>query len=101
GGGVGSLGIQLAKSLARLHVIASASRPESMKWVKDLGADEVVNHRSPLNDEVRKLGRNSVDYVLCLNSTDEHFDALVDIVAPQGMICSIVETSQPHNLEPL
>ena len=34
-GGVGSIAIQLAKRLARLVVIATASRPESIAWVRD------------------------------------------------------------------
>ena len=48
-GGVGSIGIQLAK-LAGLTVIATASREESEKWCRDLGADFVINHR-----EVRRI----------------------------------------------
>lgn len=80
---------------------ASASRPESNEWVRKLGALEVVNHRTALNAEVKNLGKQSVDYVFCLNSTDTHWDAMVDIIAPQGRICSIVETSEPHDLAPL
>lgn len=41
GGGVGSIGIQLAK-LAGLKVIATASRAETTDWVKELGADYVI-----------------------------------------------------------
>ncbi|MEO1105218.1 MAG: alcohol dehydrogenase catalytic domain-containing protein, partial [Pseudomonadota bacterium] len=37
GGGVGSIGIQLAKA-AGLVVLATASRPETTAWVKTLGA---------------------------------------------------------------
>ena len=43
-GGVGSICIQLAKG-ANLNVIATASRPETVAWVKDLGADYVIDHR--------------------------------------------------------
>src|SRR3954452_15984434 len=42
-GGVGSIGIQIAKQ-AGLHVLATASRAESIAWVKELGADGVVDH---------------------------------------------------------
>jgi len=44
-GGVGSYVIQLAKQLLGLHVIATASRPESVQAAKNLGADTVINHR--------------------------------------------------------
>eukprot|EP00121_Abeoforma_whisleri_P008099 Awhi_evm1s7421 len=52
-GGVGSMAIQMAKN-AGLKVIATASRPETIAWVKDLGADVVVNHRSPLKEQFEK-----------------------------------------------
>ncbi|MBE7901914.1 zinc-binding dehydrogenase, partial [Paenibacillus polymyxa] len=42
-GGVGSMATQLAH-LAGLQVLATASRPESQKWVQDHGADHVLNH---------------------------------------------------------
>ena len=47
GGGVGSIAIQLAKA-AGLVVIATASRPETESWVRELGADHVVNHRQSM-----------------------------------------------------
>ncbi len=42
-GGVGSMAVQLAK-IAGLTVITTASRPDSIEWVKNLGADYVVDH---------------------------------------------------------
>lgn len=44
-GGVGSIAIQLARQLTDLMVIATASRPETVAWVRGLGADHVVDHR--------------------------------------------------------
>ena len=58
-GGVGSLVIQLAKKLAGLTVIATASRPESQAAVLALGADVVINHRSsagPLKEQLEAKG---------------------------------------------
>src|SRR5215831_16660035 len=46
-GGVGSMAIQLSK-IAGLAVIATAARPDSIAWVKKLGADHILNHRQPL-----------------------------------------------------
>ena len=60
GGGVGSIGIQLAKH-AGLVVIATASRSETAAWVKELGADHVVNHREDMVAQVRALGMQHVD----------------------------------------
>ena len=47
-GGVGSIAIQLARALTRLNVIASASRPETVEWCREMGAHAVVDHRQPL-----------------------------------------------------
>ena len=98
-GGVGSIAIQLAKKIARLHVIATASRPQSREWVKKLGADDIFDHTSPLDGEWQKTGSGPVDYILCLNSTDRHWRAMAEIIAPQGRICSIVETPAPVDLD--
>lgn len=100
-GGVGSIAIQLAKRLARLTVVATASRPESATWVRGLGADEVIDHTQDLAAQLGALGRPDVDYILCLNSTDHHFPAFAPLIKPQGKICAIVGTQKPVDLAPL
>ncbi|MES0326840.1 MAG: zinc-binding alcohol dehydrogenase family protein [Gammaproteobacteria bacterium] len=97
-GGVGSIAIQLASKIAKLEVIATASRDESRDWCIKLGADHVINHRMPLNEELAALGVPHVDYILCLNNTDQHWLAMTQAIAPQGRICSIVETAEPVDL---
>lgn len=89
-GGVGSITIQLAKQLTNLTVIATASRPETEQWVKAMGADYVVNHRR-LVESVREQGIEHVDYIFNVADTKGHWDAMVELIAPQGMISSIVE----------
>jgi NADPH2:quinone reductase len=101
-GGVGSLAIQLAKRVARLRVIATASRPESHEWVLGLGADAVINHQEPLDQGLAKVTPNGeVDFILCLNSTEHHWSAMCRAIAPQGTIASIVEVSGPVDIAPL
>ncbi|MBM3221389.1 MAG: zinc-binding alcohol dehydrogenase family protein [Candidatus Rokubacteria bacterium] len=100
-GGVGSIAIQLAKQLARLTVIATASRPESTAWVRDLGADHVVDHTQPLAPQLAALGTAEMDYVLCLSAIEPYVAQFPAIVAPQGKICAIVGTSKPLDLGPL
>ena len=89
-GGVGSIAIQLAKKLARLHVVASASRPESIAWCKGLGADETVDHSKPIEGEY--------DFVLCFSSSDQYWPAFPKLVKPQGKIGMIVRTTKPVDL---
>lgn len=94
-GGVGSMAIQLASKVAGLDVIATASRPESQRWVRELGAQHVINHFEDMPAQMQQIGYPQVDYVLILNDTDRHYPAAAQLVAPQGMICTIVENQQP------
>ncbi|GBG93714.1 NADPH:quinone reductase [Ligilactobacillus salitolerans] len=96
-GGVGSVATQLAH-WAGLHVYASASRNESKKWVLEHGADEVVDHHHDLVDEVRGLGKQNVDYILELNNLTGHWDEMVELIAPNGKMCSITSTQKPVDL---
>lgn len=100
-GGVGSIAIQLARKLARLTVIASASRHDSIAWVKALGAHAAVDHSQPLPEQMAALGLPEVDYIFCCNDTDRIFPVLPRLIAPQGRICSIVRTLRPVDLAPL
>ncbi|MEM9356913.1 MAG: zinc-binding alcohol dehydrogenase family protein [Pseudomonadota bacterium] len=93
GGGVGSIGIQLAKH-AGLIVIATASRPETEAWVKELGADHVVNHHDDVVEQVRALGMQHVDHVAIFNDM-RHWAAAVELIRPQGGIVSIDDTDLP------
>lgn len=96
-GGVGSIGIQLAK-LAGLKVIATASRPETKKWVHDLGADHVVDHRQPLPAQLKALGFAGVDFIANFNNTDAYWRVMAELIRPQGGIVAIVENDGPLEL---
>lgn len=97
GGGVGSIGIQLAKH-AGLTVIATASRPETEAWVRELGADHVVNHREDMVAQVRALGMQFVDHVAIFNDM-RHWETAVELIRPQGGIVTIDDTDQPMPME--
>ena len=88
-GGVGSILVQLAKQLTDATVIGTASRPESQAWVTELGADHVIDHRQPFVEELSRVGINSVTHVISLNHTDDHFDRLIEALAPQGKFALI------------
>ncbi|WP_298255329.1 zinc-binding alcohol dehydrogenase family protein [Bradyrhizobium sp.] len=83
-GGVGSILIQLARRLTGLHVVATASRPESRKWCLDLGAHAVIDHAAPMKEQIEKLKAPPVALVASLTNTDQHYKAIADIMAPQG-----------------
>ena len=83
-GGVGSITIQLLRALADLTVVATASRPETQKWVRECGAHHVVDHREPLAPQVAKLGIGTPGYVFSTTQTDQHLADIVELIAPQG-----------------
>jgi zinc-binding alcohol dehydrogenase family protein len=84
-GGVGSIAVQLARQLTNLTVIATASRPETADWVKQLGAHHVVDHSKPLAAQVKALGITP-GYVFATTHSDVHQQAMAEIVAPQGRV---------------
>ncbi len=89
-GGVGSIGIQLAKR-AGLLVIATASRDKTRAWVTELGADHVVNHRKPMVEQVKSLGFETVDHIAIFNDMS-HWSEAVELIRPQGGIVCIDNT---------
>ena len=100
-GGVGSIAIQLAKRLAKLNVVATASRAESMARVRELGADQVIDHSRDLAPQLEALGMKEVDYIFCLNNTDRWLPAFAPVIKPLGRICTIVSALKPVDLTPL
>ena len=99
-GGVGSIAIQLAKKIAGLKVIATASRPESVAWCKGMGADVVVNHKN-LTEEVRKAGFQYVDFIVDFVDTNAYWDEMAELIKPQGHIASITGSANPVALNKL
>jgi zinc-binding alcohol dehydrogenase family protein len=83
-GGVGSIAIQLVRALTDLTVIATASRPETQAWVKELGAHHVIDHTKPLAEQVKALGIGAPAYVFSTTETHRHLKEIIELIAPQG-----------------
>lgn len=97
-GGVGSMLIQLARRLTGLTVVATASRPESRKWCLELGAHAVIDHSQKLPPQLAALALPPVALIASLTGTEQHFPALVEVLAPQGQIGLI---DDPATLNPM
>ncbi|PPT89167.1 zinc-binding alcohol dehydrogenase family protein [Xanthomonas theicola] len=91
-GGVGSIAIQLARH-AGFEVVATASRAQTRDWCLQLGARHVIDHRQPLAPQLQALGIAQVEAALNLADTERYWDALGELVAPQGHVGLIVEPS--------
>lgn len=88
-GGVGSIAIQIARQLTDLTVIATASRPETQDWVKELGAHHVVDHSRPIAAQVAALGIGTPSFIFSTTNTDSHIGDIVEAIAPQGRFALI------------
>ena len=62
-GGVGSIAIQFARQLTDLTIVATASRPETVQWAKEMGAHHVIDHKKSLAPQVAALGLGSPAFI--------------------------------------
>lgn len=97
-GGVGSILIQLAKTLTEAKVVATASRDESKAWVTELGADYVLDHSEPLSAELAAAGLKDITDVASLTHTDEYFDEVISMMRPQGRFALIDDPAKPLDI---
>ncbi len=101
-GGVGSILVQLAKTITGATIIATASRESSTQWVKKLGADYVVNHSQPLQPQIEALianeGMGQVTHVASLNSTESYFETYTELLVPFGKIAMIDDPKTPLDI---
>jgi NADPH2:quinone reductase len=93
-GGVASVAIQLARQHAGLTVIATASRPESEAWVRDLGAHHVIDHTKPLAAQVADLAIGAPAFVFSTTNTNSHLAEIAELIAPQGRFALIDDPEQ-------
>lgn len=94
-GGVGSILVQLARQLTGLTVIGTASRPETQAWVREMGAHHVIDHSQPLAAQINALNAPPVAYVASLTHTEQHYESIVELMAPQGKLALIDDPATP------
>lgn len=83
-GGVGSIAIQLLREQTDLTIIATASRPETQDWVKELGAHHVVDHSKPLPEQIAALAIGTPAFVFSTNHSETYVGQIAEFIAPQG-----------------
>jgi NADPH:quinone reductase len=97
-GGVGSMAIQIARQLG-LEVIATASRSDSAKWCRELGASHVIDPAQPLRESLRSVGLDGADCILNCADLDRYWLDMAEAVRAQGSLCSIVANAAPIDLK--
>jgi NADPH:quinone reductase len=88
-GGVGSIAIQILKAATSAQVIATASRPETIAWCRELGADHVIDHRRSLEPQLADLSIREVDFVFSTNGTDAMLPQITSLLRPFGHLALI------------
>ncbi len=96
-GGVGSMVVQLARRLTRATVVATASRPETEAWVRELGAHHVVDHTRPLSPQLGALGLVGATHVASLVGSARNYPQLVEVLLPRGKL-GLVDAPGPMDL---
>jgi NADPH:quinone reductase-like Zn-dependent oxidoreductase len=93
GSGVGSAAIQVAKFFGA-RVIATAGSDEKLQKAKELGADQLINHKTQkIRDEVRRMtNKRGVDVVFEHVGTATWEDSLASM-APSGRLVTCGATT--------
>jgi NADPH2:quinone reductase len=99
-GGVGSIAIQLVRQLTDMTVIATASRPETKAWVKELGAHHVIDHSQPIAPQVEALGLGAPGFVFSTTESQKHVADSVALIAPQGRYALIDDPAGGFDVMP-
>ncbi len=60
----------------------------------------MIDHSKPLADELARIGITSVTYVASLTNTEQHFNALIDALAPQGKL-ALIDDPETLDVVPL
>lgn len=99
-GGVGSIAIQLLRQQTDLTIIATASRPETQDWVKELGAHHVVDHSKPLPDQIAALNIGAPAFVFSTNYSETYVPQIAEFIAPQGRF-GLIDDPKGLDITPL
>ncbi|KAF2104042.1 NAD(P)-binding protein [Rhizodiscina lignyota] len=105
-GGVGAAACQVAKHVLKLPVvIATAGRPETQQFSRDMGATHIVNHREDIASQVKGLGLDlsysgphPLKYIFITHSTTPYLHPAAQLCVPFGKVCTIVQSKEMDKL---
>ena len=88
--------IQLA-AWAGITVAATAGRPNSAQWCKELGASVVIG-RDNIPARMQEAGLPQTDAIFCTTHASDHWAAMAEVIKPQGNVCLIDDPSGPLDI---
>lgn len=84
----------------RLGVEEGGNAGDTLLIVGAAGAHHVIDHSKPLADELARIGISAVTHVASLTNTEQHFNALIDALAPQGKL-ALIDDPETLDVVPL
>jgi NADPH:quinone reductase len=66
-----------------------------------MGAQHVIDHGKPLSAQVKAIVPGGVNYVLALTRTEDHFDEIIEAMAPQNAMALIENPARPLEITKL
>jgi NADPH:quinone reductase-like Zn-dependent oxidoreductase len=66
-----------------------------------MGAEAVVDHSKPLPPQLKALGWPVVDAIANFSDLDAHWEAMAELIRPEGLIVAIVSSRGPLDLNRL
>ena len=91
-GGLGHMGVKLAKALGA-HVVAFTTSPDKVKAAHALGADEVVISK---DDAQMAQHTGSFDFILNTVAAPHNLDAFVTLLKRDGTMTLVGAPASPH-----
>jgi uncharacterized zinc-type alcohol dehydrogenase-like protein len=91
-GGLGHMGVKLAKALGA-HVVAFTTSPSKVEDARALGADEVVVSRDP---EAMKAQTGKLDLIINTVTVAHDLDAYVSLLRRDGTMVMLGAPPEPH-----
>jgi NADPH:quinone reductase-like Zn-dependent oxidoreductase len=64
-------------------------------------AHHVLDHRQPLPKQVKAILPGGVNFVVALTKTEDHFDEIIEALAPQGTLAVIENVAAPLDINKL
>ncbi len=69
-------------------------------WCQQLGAHHVIDHSKPMAEQLKAIGHRFVDYIFGVTQSDQHFDTIADVIAPQGKF-GLIDDPKPFEFAKL
>ncbi|MFG1499460.1 alcohol dehydrogenase catalytic domain-containing protein [Halobacteriovorax sp. XZX-3] len=92
GNSIGAMATQLASKITNLTIITTADDMETKEFSKKMGADLTINSSLPIATQLKRMGIDKVDYILCASSPNQYIRRLRAIVSKKTRMVSLFST---------